>query len=120
VYALYTVNSTRHGAQPSRLDKNFGGVLIIFNRIFGVFAAPPEREPLRYGLTEPLGLQNPLYVVFPEWVRMAADLGRARSLRDVWRTLFGAPCERETTVHKEKEKGHEIHPDRAGARASRY
>jgi len=84
-------HSVHHASNGSCLDKNFGGILIIYDRLFGTFAAPQENEPLRYGLTEPVGSQNPLYVVFREWIRMAADLRRARSARDVWRTLFGAP-----------------------------
>jgi sterol desaturase/sphingolipid hydroxylase (fatty acid hydroxylase superfamily) len=84
-------HSVHHASNGSCLDKNFGGFLIIFDRLFGTFAAPPKDEPLRYGLTEPLKSQNPLYVVFREWLQMAADLRRARSARDVWRTLFGAP-----------------------------
>jgi len=84
-------HSVHHASNGSCLDKNFGGILIIYDRLFGTFATPPEDEPLRYGLTEPLKSQNPFYVVFREWMRMAGDLRRARSARDVWRTLFGAP-----------------------------
>jgi sterol desaturase/sphingolipid hydroxylase (fatty acid hydroxylase superfamily) len=84
-------HSVHHASNGSCLDKNFSGFLIIFDRLFGTFAVPPKDEPLRYGLTEPLKSQNPLYVVFREWLRMAADLRRARSARDVWRTLFGPP-----------------------------
>jgi len=84
-------HSVHHASNGSCLDKNFGGFLIIFDRLFDTFAAPPKDEPLRYGLTEPLKSQNPLYVVFREWLQMAADLRRARGARAVWRTLFGPP-----------------------------
>lgn len=92
-------HSVHHASNGSCLDKNFGGVLIIYDRLFGTFATPPRDEPLRYGLTEPLKSQNPLYVVFREWLQMAADLRRARSVRDVWRTLFGPPG---SLTHHEK------------------
>ncbi len=92
-------HSVHHASNGSCLDKNFGGFLIIFDRVFGTFATPPRDEPLRYGLTEPLKSQNPLYVVFREWLQMAADLRRARSVRDVWRTLFGPPG---SLTHHEK------------------
>ncbi len=84
-------HSVHHASNGSCLDKNYGGILIIYDRLFGTFAAPPENEPLRYGLTEPLRSQNPLHIVFREWLQMARDLRRARSARDVWRTLFAAP-----------------------------
>jgi len=92
-------HSVHHASNGSCLDKNFGGFLIIFDRLFGTFAAPPADEPLRYGLTEPLTSQNPFHVVFREWLRMRADLRRARSAQDVWRTLFGAPG---SLTHNEK------------------
>ena len=84
-------HSVHHASNGSCLDKNFGGILIIYDRLFGTFAAPPENEPLRYGLTTPVTSQNPLYVVFREWLQMARDLRRARSAREAWSTLFGAP-----------------------------
>jgi len=84
-------HSVHHASNGSCLDKNFGGILIIYDRLFGTFATPPENEPLRYGLTEPLRSQNPLHIVFREWLQMARDLRHARSARDAWRTLFGAP-----------------------------
>lgn len=84
-------HSVHHASNGSCLDKNFGGILIIYDRLFGTFATPPEDEPLRYGLTEPVESQNPLYVVFREWLQIGRDLRRVRRPRDVWRTLFGAP-----------------------------
>jgi sterol desaturase/sphingolipid hydroxylase (fatty acid hydroxylase superfamily) len=92
-------HSVHHASNGSCLDKNFGGILIIYDRLFGTFATPPEDEPLRYGLTEPLKSQNPFYVVFREWMRMAGDLRRARGARDIWRMLFGAPG---AITHNEK------------------
>jgi len=84
-------HSVHHASNGSCLDKNFGGILIIYDRLFGTFAAPPANERLRYGLTEPMRSQHPIYIVFREWLQMARDLRRARSARDLWRTLFGAP-----------------------------
>jgi len=92
-------HSVHHASNGSCLDKNFGGILIIYDRLFGTFAMPPEDEPLHYGLTEPLKSQNPFHVVFREWMRMAGDLRRVRRPRDVWRTLFGAPG---AITHNEK------------------
>ncbi|MCS6980789.1 MAG: sterol desaturase family protein [Flavobacteriales bacterium] len=48
-----------HGRQPKYLDKNHGGVLIIWDRLFGTFQA--EEETPEYGITHPLRSWNPLY-----------------------------------------------------------
>jgi sterol desaturase/sphingolipid hydroxylase (fatty acid hydroxylase superfamily) len=48
-----------HGINPGYLDKNYGGILIIWDRIFGTYA--PEAEPVVYGVTKPLQSYNPLW-----------------------------------------------------------
>ncbi len=53
-----------HAFQKRYIDKNFSGVLIIWDRIFGTFAST-EEDP-RYGLTIPIGTYNPLRVMFHE------------------------------------------------------
>jgi sterol desaturase/sphingolipid hydroxylase (fatty acid hydroxylase superfamily) len=80
-----------HGSNPAYLDKNFGGVLIVFDRMFGSFAEEREDEPVRYGLTKPVTSNNPFVIVFHEWARMVEDLRRARSWRDVWTITCGRP-----------------------------
>jgi sterol desaturase/sphingolipid hydroxylase (fatty acid hydroxylase superfamily) len=78
-----------HGANPRYLDRNYGGILIVWDRWFGSFE--PEREPVRFGLTKNIARHDPLYVAFHEWVAVLRDAWRA----DTWRTafcyLFAAP-----------------------------
>lgn len=78
-----------HGSNPEYLDKNFGGVLILFDRLFGTFEA--ERAEVVYGLTTPLKSNNPLIIAFHEWGAMLSDLRRARTARAVFSALFGRP-----------------------------
>jgi sterol desaturase/sphingolipid hydroxylase (fatty acid hydroxylase superfamily) len=80
-----------HAADPEYLDKNYGGVLIVFDRLFGTFAADRNTAPRRYGLAQPLWSNNPLRIVAHEWIALAGDLWRARSLLEGWRALFGPP-----------------------------
>jgi sterol desaturase/sphingolipid hydroxylase (fatty acid hydroxylase superfamily) len=80
-----------HACNPIYLDKNFGGVLIVFDRLFGTFADERPEAPQRYGLVQRLSSYNPLRIVFHEWMSMVHDLGRARSLAEGARCLFGAP-----------------------------
>jgi sterol desaturase/sphingolipid hydroxylase (fatty acid hydroxylase superfamily) len=81
-----------HAANPEYIDRNYGGVLIVFDRLFGTFAAERETVPCRYGLVQPLLSNNPLWIVAHEWVALGRDLWRARTARDWWRAVFGLPA----------------------------
>jgi sterol desaturase/sphingolipid hydroxylase (fatty acid hydroxylase superfamily) len=69
-----------HATNESCLDKNFGGVLILFDRLFGTFAETPVGESLRYGLVGVTPTYNPLRIVFGEWARLGNDFLRAPSI----------------------------------------
>jgi sterol desaturase/sphingolipid hydroxylase (fatty acid hydroxylase superfamily) len=72
-----------HGSQSQYLDRNYGGVLIIWDRMFGTFE--PEGERVVYGLTKNIETSNPLRVATHEYVALWADLRAARS----WRHRLG-------------------------------
>ncbi|HEX3487165.1 MAG TPA: sterol desaturase family protein [Micropepsaceae bacterium] len=80
-----------HAKNESCLDKNFGGILIVYDRLFGTFAKAPENEPLQYGLAQKSPSVNPLRIAFGEWLSMFADLWRARTPANAWRAVFGRP-----------------------------
>jgi len=80
-----------HGKNLAYLDRNHGGVLIVWDRLFGTFAAEDEREPVRYGITHDIQTFNPLRVAVHELVAMARDVRRAGSLRAVLGYLFAPP-----------------------------
>ncbi|RBY87013.1 sterol desaturase family protein [Blastococcus sp. TF02A-26] len=61
-----------HGRNPQYLDKNYGGILIVFDRLFGTFE--PEVEPVRYGITKPVGSYNPLRIATAEYVAIVRDM----------------------------------------------
>lgn len=92
-YVLNTPSHHRvhHAANLDYLDANYGGVLIIFDRIFGTLVVERPDEPCRYGLVKPLLTNNPLYIDFHEWLALAKDLGRTRSVRDALGYMFGPP-----------------------------
>lgn len=78
-----------HASQGSYLDRNFGGILIVWDRWFGSFE--PERERPVYGLTRNIGTNNPLRVAFHEYAAIGRDLRSAGSVRDRLGYLFGHP-----------------------------
>lgn len=61
-YILNTPSHHRvhHGRNPYCIDKNYAGVLIIWDRLFGTFAAERENEPIAYGLIHPINTFDPL------------------------------------------------------------
>ncbi len=68
-----------HGKNVAYLDKNHGGVLILWDRLFGTFAREDER--VIYGLTTDIDTYNPLRIGFHEVAAIARDVRRAPSLR---------------------------------------
>jgi sterol desaturase/sphingolipid hydroxylase (fatty acid hydroxylase superfamily) len=80
-----------HAANPEYLDANYGGTLIIFDRLFGTFIEERADRPCRYGLVKPLLSNNPVIINIHEWRALARDLWQARSWRERWFYLFGPP-----------------------------
>jgi sterol desaturase/sphingolipid hydroxylase (fatty acid hydroxylase superfamily) len=78
-----------HGANVQYLDRNYGGILIVWDRWFGSFE--PERERVRYGLTKNIQSFNPVYAAFHEFVAVLRDALRAPSLRDAAGYLLRPP-----------------------------
>lgn len=92
-YVLNTPSHHRvhHACNVDYLDANFGGVLIVFDRLFGSFVAERADLPCKYGLTKPVLSYNPLFIAFHEWIALGRDLLGARSLREIASFLFGPP-----------------------------
>jgi sterol desaturase/sphingolipid hydroxylase (fatty acid hydroxylase superfamily) len=80
-----------HGKNIGYLDRNHGGVLIIWDRLFGSFAAEDAREPVRFGITHDLTTFNPLRIAAHEVGAIAQDLRKTRSLREALGYLLAPP-----------------------------
>ncbi|HEY2927371.1 sterol desaturase family protein [Piscinibacter sp.] len=86
-----SAHRVHHAANPEYLDANYGGVLLVFDRLFGTYVKERDDLPCRYGLVHPLVSYNPLKVEFAQWLSLARDLAGARSLRAVVGHLFMPP-----------------------------
>jgi sterol desaturase/sphingolipid hydroxylase (fatty acid hydroxylase superfamily) len=80
-----------HARNAAYLDCNYGGVLIVFDRLFGTFVAERDDLPPVYGLTTPLHSYNALRIAFHGWLALGRDLLAVRTPRAGLRTLFGPP-----------------------------
>jgi Fatty acid hydroxylase superfamily len=82
-YVLNTPSAHRvhHAANLEYLDANYGGVLIVFDRLFGTYIAERDDLPCRYGWVKPLQSYNPLRIEFGPWVDLFRDVIKAPNLR---------------------------------------
>jgi len=92
-YFLNTPSHHRvhHSSQVKYLDKNYAGILIIWDKIFGTFKVEDEDHPIVYGLTEPLQSNNLFVVAFHEFTSIYKDLKRTNGIKDKLNYLIQAP-----------------------------
>lgn len=81
-----------HASDAAYLDCNFGGVLIVFDRLFGTLRIEPDGGGLRYGLVAPIKGYNPIAIAFSQWRVMLAALAVATGWRQCLTVLFGRPA----------------------------
>ncbi len=80
-----------HASNLRYLDANYGGVLIIFDRMFGTWIKESPAEPCIFGLVKPLQSKNPLVILFHEWIALGHDMGAAASWREALDYLLKPP-----------------------------
>lgn len=78
-----------HASNLNYLDKNFGGFLIIWDRLFGTLAL--KNEDIVYGLTKPLNSSNPLKIIFYEPFITFKEMVSASSIYEAIRIFFMPP-----------------------------
>jgi sterol desaturase/sphingolipid hydroxylase (fatty acid hydroxylase superfamily) len=82
-----------HASNAEYLDRNYGGILIVWDRIFGTFAQERPDLAITYGLVHPIGSLNPLRLAFHEWGSIVRDIRASTSWRERFRQLLGKPGE---------------------------
>jgi len=80
-----------HATNAEYLDANYAGALIIWDRMFGTFVPEDDNVPAKYGIIKNLRSFNPFVIAYNEWLGIARDLLRARSLQEVLGYIFGRP-----------------------------
>jgi sterol desaturase/sphingolipid hydroxylase (fatty acid hydroxylase superfamily) len=78
-----------HGSDIKYLDRNHGGILIIWDRIFGTFQ--PEEERPTYGLTTNIGSFNPFVVAFKTWKELVEKARRSGSFKNAFNYFIQPP-----------------------------
>ena len=82
-----------HGANEQYIDKNYGNLLIIWDRMFGTFE--PEKESVKYGLVKNVNTYTPVKITFMGWKEILDDIKQSKSLSDSLYLFFGPPKTKE-------------------------
>ncbi len=78
-----------HGANEQYIDKNYGNLFIIWDRMFGTFEL--EKERVRYGLAKNVNTFNPIKITLMEWNSILKDLNKASNIKESLNIFFGPP-----------------------------
>jgi alkylglycerol monooxygenase len=89
-----------HGSNDEYIDRNHGGVLIVWDKLFGTYE--PEGAPVAYGVTRPLANWNPLWANLAYYGELFSVAGRTRRLRDKVKIFLKGPGWRPADVPFEK------------------
>lgn len=77
-----------HAINPEYIDKNYGGILIIWDRLFGTFQEElPNVKPV-YGLTRPVNTWNPIKINFLHLSLLIKDAWQTQNILDKFRIWF--------------------------------
>lgn len=84
-----SLHRVHHGANQEYIDKNYGAILCIWDKLFGTYQ--PEKEKVIYGLTDNIGTQNPIKINVFEYLRIWSDIKQSSNIGEVWNSIFGSP-----------------------------
>jgi sterol desaturase/sphingolipid hydroxylase (fatty acid hydroxylase superfamily) len=80
-----------HASNPRYIDRNHGGTLIIWDKLFGTFEPENPADPVRFGLTKNIHTYNPVRIAFHEWFDMFRDAWLVPGWRNKFLCVFGNP-----------------------------
>ncbi len=100
IFNTPSIHRVHHGSNQQYLDKNYGGILILWDKLFGTFQR--EEEKVVYGLTKNINTNNPLTINFIEYKNIWNDLKKAPRWKGKLKIIFGALnlAEKLKTQHK--------------------
>jgi len=86
-----SAHRVHHASNPEYLDKNYGGILIVFDRLFGTYAKEEQGVEIVYGLTHPNHSANPFEIVFRVWRQLLIKLINTPGIKNKVRLIFSPP-----------------------------
>jgi len=91
-----------HASNPEYIDKNLGGILIIYDRIFGTYAK--ETFTPIYGITHNIYSHNPKDVLLHEYKNVISEISNIKGLKNKINFLFSKPGSPITDLRKDDSK----------------
>jgi len=89
ILATPSNHRVHHGKNKAYIDKNYGGVFIIWDKIFGTYES--EKETVQYGITTPINSTSPLKAWFEYYQDVIKTASKVKRLKDVLKIFFGPP-----------------------------
>jgi sterol desaturase/sphingolipid hydroxylase (fatty acid hydroxylase superfamily) len=87
-----SAHRVHHASNPEYIDKNFGGVLMIWDHLFGTYQAERPDIKIRYGLSHPRSsATNPFVIAYEELWRMLKEIRATNNWRERLRSVLGPP-----------------------------
>ncbi len=80
-----------HGQNDYCIDKNYGGILVVWDRLFGTFVQERVDEPIIYGIRKPLNSLNPLWANAMHYTDIFKQWQCANGWRDKLVQVWGSP-----------------------------
>lgn len=84
-----SAHRVHHGINVEYLNKNFGNLFIVWDRIFGTYAE--EKEEVIFGLTNNVKTFNPFRITAFSWIQFVNDFKASNNLSDKFMSFFGSP-----------------------------
>ena len=92
VFVSPSNHRVHHARNACYLDRNYGGVFIVWDRLFGSYQRELPSEPCVYGITKPIRSWSPMEAWLHVYRDMASDMWRTRSWSDRLRVPFSHPA----------------------------
>jgi sterol desaturase/sphingolipid hydroxylase (fatty acid hydroxylase superfamily) len=91
VFVTPSNHRVHHGQNDYCIDKNYGGILVLWDRLFGTFADERDDEKIIYGVRTPLRSLNPLWANFHYYADLWRATRQVKGLRARLHVWFGPP-----------------------------
>ena len=86
-----SAHRVHHASNSVYLDRNYGGMVMVFDRLFGTYQEEKHDIDLIYGLTHPIESYNPIVVVFHVWRKLITKFSSTEGARNKFKALFAKP-----------------------------
>jgi sterol desaturase/sphingolipid hydroxylase (fatty acid hydroxylase superfamily) len=91
VFNTPSIHRVHHARNPKYIDRNYAGVLVVWDKLFGTFVEEDPAVPCDFGIIGQVHSYNPLTLTFHEWIAMFRDARQARGWRAAVGQLFCPP-----------------------------